>query len=145
MVDPMADRSQGRSLASRVASWLVLVLGILTLLVLPLVTSMPSSWWSREAEQLCGMACDQTCAALAKGSWDGKGALTLPPEKLEGLRSYLYPVVLPIGGADSTRMRVYAICTTDTGDAGFVYIDFDLQSNGSSIERVWPNPKLLRD
>lgn len=141
----MAGRGQARSIAGRVSSWLVLVVGLAPILLLPLVTVMESPAWPREAEQLCGLAREQARAAIANGSWDGRGMLNLAPEELEGHHSYLYPLALAIGGADSTRVRVYAVSKADGGDAGFLYMDFDLQSKDSSIERVWPDQKLLRD
>jgi hypothetical protein len=106
---------------------------------------MDTPAWPREAEQLCGLAREQARAAVANGSWNGRGMLNLAPEEFEGHHSYLYPVVLPIGGAAATRVRVYAVCAEDSGDAGLLFMDFDLQSKDSSIERVWPDPKLLRD
>lgn len=138
-------KSSERSVASRIASWLILVGGLSIMAGLPLLTTNAEYAWPREAEMLAGHARDYARADFRAGTWDGRQLLSLPPDSDAGRGAFVYPVVVPDSGADQPRARVYVVSTTDDRRSGFLHMDFDLNSDFSRAEIVWIDPKTLLD
>ena len=138
-------KSGQRTVASRVASWLIFVGGLAVMAGLPLLTTNAEYAWPREAEILAGHARDYARNEFEAGTWDGRRILNLPTGSKDGRGSFVYPAVVPISGAGRPRARVYVICTADAGRKGFASMDFDLPLGQSTVNVVWIDPKVHAD